>query len=333
MYFKKFDSNKKVFVVGEIGNNHEGNFNNAKKLITMAAKAGADAVKFQTFKTENFILKKNLKRFNQLKNFELTFQQFKSLKKIANKKKLKFISTPLDLESGDFLIKNADIIKIASGDNNFFPLLEKILKSKKLTIISTGLTNYSQLKILIKYIYKKIGKNNAEKKIALLHCVTSYPVQDNFANLRSIEYLKKKLKFTIGYSDHTIGNEACIAAVAMGAKIIEKHITLDKKFSKFRDHAISADYKDFKSMIFSIRKIEKQLGQFNKEIQNPEKKLLKLIRRGLYAKKNISEGQVLSQRNVNFLRPSLNSDFDYLNKFLGKTVKKKIKLNQKIRNF
>jgi N,N'-diacetyllegionaminate synthase len=330
MKLRNFDLDKKVFIIAEIGNNHEGNFNNAKKLINLAAKAGANAVKFQTFKTEKFITKKNQKRFNQLKNFELTYKQFKLLKEEANKKKLKFISTPLDIESGEFLIKNTDIIKIASGDNNFFPLIEKVLNSKKFIIISTGITNIYQLKKLTNFIYKIIGKKAAEKRIGLLHCVTSYPVEDEFANLRSIEYLKKNFKFAIGYSDHTIGNEACIAAVAIGARIIEKHITLNKKFSKFRDHAISADYQDLKNMITSIRKVEKQLGKFNKEIQKPEKKLIKIVRRDAYAKIDILKGDIITLKNINFLRPSSTSDFIHLKKILGKKVKKNVNKDQKI---
>ena len=283
MKLKNFDLKKKVFIIAEVGNNHEGNFSIAKKLVRLAAKAGADAIKFQTFKTENFIRKKDIKRFKQLKKFELSYEQFKSLKKLAHIKKIKFISTPLDLESADFLIKNADLIKIASSDNNFFPLIEKVLKSKKSIIISTGMTNITQIKDLTNYIYKVIGKKSAEKRIALLHCVTSYPVEDKFANLRSVEYLIKNSKLTIGYSDHTLGNDACIAAVAMGAKIIEKHFTINKKFSKFRDHALSADYTDLKNIVSRIRKVEKQLGRFNKEIQKPEKKLIKIVRRAAYA--------------------------------------------------
>ena len=115
---------KRTFIIAEAGNNHEGNFNNAKKLVKLAAQAGADAIKFQTFITEKFVDKKNVKRFNQLKKFELSFKQFKKLKEIAHNKKLKFISTPLDILSAKFLIKNSDIIKIASSDNNFFPLLD-----------------------------------------------------------------------------------------------------------------------------------------------------------------------------------------------------------------
>ena len=322
MKLKNFDLKKKVFIIAEVGNNHEGNFNIAKKLVRLAAKAGADAIKFQTFKTENFIRKKDIKRFKQLKKFELSYEQFKSLKKLAHIKKIKFISTPLDLESADFLIKNADLIKIASSDNNFFPLIEKVLKSKKSIIISTGMINILQIKDLTNYIYKVIGKKSAIKRIALLHCVTNYPVEDEFANLRSVEYLIKNSKLTIGYSDHTIGNEACIAAVAMGAKVIEKHFTISKKFSKFRDHALSADYIDLKNIVTGIRKVEKQLGRFNKEIQKPEKKLIKIVRRAAYADKNIFPGEKITLKNTKFLRPALTSNFFNLKKIIGKKIKR-----------
>jgi len=330
MKLKNFDLKKKVFIIAEVGNNHEGNFSIAKKLVRLAAKAGADAVKFQTFRTENFIRKKDIKRFKQLKKFELSYEQFKSLKKLAHINKIKFISTPLDLESADFLIKNADLIKIASGDNNFFPLIEKVLKSKKSIIISTGMINALQIKDLTNYIYKVIGKKSAEKRIALLHCVTNYPVEDEFANLRSVEYLIKNSKLTIGYSDHTIGNEACIAAVAMGAKVIEKHFTINKKFSKFRDHALSADYIDLKNIVTGIRKVEKQLGRFNKEIQKPEKKLIKIVRRAAYADKDIFPGEKISLKNTKFLRPALTSNFFNLKKIIGKKIKKTFYKDQKI---
>ena len=330
MKLKNFDLKKKVFIIAEVGNNHEGNFSIAKKLVRLAAKAGADAIKFQTFRTENFIRKKDIKRFKQLKKFELSYEQFKSLKKLAHIEKIKFISTPLDLESADFLIKNADLIKIASSDNNFFPLIEKVLKSKKSIIISTGMTNISQIKDLTNYIYKVIGKKSAEKRIALLHCVTSYPVEDRFANLRSVEYLIKNSKLTIGYSDHTLGNDACIAAVAMGAKVIEKHFTINKKFSKFRDHALSADYTDLKNIVSRIRKLEKQLGGFNKEIQKPEKKLIKIVRRAAYADRDILPGEKISIKNVKFLRPSLTSNFFYLKKIIGRKIKKTFYKDQKI---
>ena len=154
MNFVKLKNLNKVFIIAEIGNNHEGNFNLAKKLIYQASRTGADAVKFQTFKTEKFIRKVEKKRFKQLKKFQFSYDQFIRLKKIAHSKKLKFISTPLDIDSCKFLIRHADIIKIASSDNNFFPLIELVLKSRKPVIISTGMINSKDLDYLIKFIKK-----------------------------------------------------------------------------------------------------------------------------------------------------------------------------------
>ena len=318
----------KTFIIAEVGNNHEGNFAVAKKLVILAAKAGVDAVKFQTFKTENFIRKKDKKRFNQLKKFELSYEKFEFLRKLANKNKIKFISTPLDLESADFLLKKADAIKIASGDNNFFPLIEKVLNSKKPLIISTGMTNLKNLKYLINTIENKIGKRKTKNRVSLLHCVTSYPVEDRYANLRSISYLIKKLDINIGYSDHTIGNEACLTSVALGAKIVEKHFTLDKNYSKFRDHALSADFSDLQNLVKSIRKIERQLGSSNKEIAPPEKKIIKIVRRGVYAKRIVKKGEKVSPINSEFLRPSNSHDFLNIKRIFGKKTKNRKKRNQ-----
>ena len=228
------------------------------------------------------------------------------------------------------MIKNTDLIKIASGDNNFYPLIDKVLKSKKPVIISTGMTNALQIKSLTNYIVKSIGKAAAEKRISLLHCVTSYPVEDKFANLRSVEYLIKNSRLTIGYSDHTLGNEACIAAVTMGAKVIEKHFTINKKFSKFRDHALSADYLDLKNLVEGIRKVEMQLGKLDKEIQKPEKKLIKIVRRAVYANKHILPGEKLGFKNIKFLRPALTNNFNILKKIIGRKIKKNFYKDQKI---
>lgn len=318
---------KKTFIIAEAGNNHEGNLSNAKKLIKLAAKAGADAIKFQTFLTEKFINKKEKKRFKQLKKFQLNFDQFKQLKNLANKKKLKFISTPLDILSAKFLIKNSDIIKIASSDNNFFPLLDVVLKSNKSIIISTGMTNYKELSYLIKYIEKKIGIKKTKKKIFLLHCVTSYPVEDKFVNLNSIPYLIKKTDLTIGYSDHSLGFEACLGAVSLGAKIIEKHFTTNKKFSKFRDHAISADFNELKLIIKGIRKIESQLGKSSKDIVIQERKFLMKLRRAPYLKKNLKKGEKISIKNTEFLRGTNSKNFLNLKGIIGRKIKKNLKKN------
>tara|TARA_B100001029_G_C15052391_1_gene451755 strand:- start:532 stop:1500 length:969 start_codon:yes stop_codon:yes gene_type:complete len=311
---------KPTFIIAEIGNNHEGNFVLAKKLVTLAAKAKVDAVKFQVFKTEKFIIDKIKKKFNKLKKFELSFNQFAKLKRLAHKYGLKFIVTPLDLQSMKFALKHADIIKIASGDNDFFYMIKKILISKKKIIISTGSSNFKQ----IVKILDVLKKYKANKRSSLLHCVSLYPVEDKFANLKSIKFLKENSNINIGYSDHTIGVEACLGAVALGAKIIEKHFTINKKYSSFRDHQLSSDYKEMKSLVESIRRLENMLGQNNKEINNIERKNNNLIRRSVYAGSKINKGDYFNEKNVSFLRPRKNASNLNSKKLIGLRSKKNI---------
>ena len=326
--FKKL---KKTFIVAEIGNNHEGDIKLAKKLIYLAAKAGADAVKFQTFKTDFFIKKNEKKRFKRLKKFEFSHKDFLSLKRTAQKNKILFMSTALDFESANFLKKNTKIIKIASSDNNFFPLIKNLLLSKKFLIISTGMIDMKNLKEIINFVYKFVGKNVAHKKVAFLHCVSNYPVEPQYANLNSIRYLLQETDFCIGYSDHTIGVEACLASVALGAKIIEKHFTIDKKFSNFRDHSISSDFSELKNIILSIRKLEKLLGEKGKFIQKIEKKILKSTRRASYSSKKIEAGELITINNTKFLRSSGVKNFLSLKDIIGKKARNRIKVNQIIK--
>ena len=331
MVVSNFNPDKKVFIIAEIGNNHEGNLGNAKKLIRLASKAGADAVKFQTFITKDFVNKKNTKRFKQLKKFELSFSQFKILKNLAHKYKLSFISTPLDLKSADFLLKECDLIKIASGDNDFLYLLKKVIDSNKKILVSTGLSNKLDIDKLLSFFRKYLSFTKLKKRLNLLHCVTSYPVEDRYANLNSILYLKKKYNLNIGYSDHTIGPEACFAAVALGARVIEKHFTLNKKFSRFRDHSLSADPLELNFIVKGIRRIENLLGTFDKRIQPIEKKYLQSARRSIYAYCKILKDETINCDKVKFLRPrNKESTLDY-KKVFKKKSKKKILENQIIK--
>ena len=312
---------KKTFIIAEIGNNHEGSFNVACKLIKEAKKAGVDAVKFQTFKTEDFINPHDKKRFRKLKKFELSYEDFEKLSIIAKKNELKFISTPLDIKSAIFLNNIVDCFKIASGDNNYYDLIETILDFNKPTFISTGLLDFIEIKSLVKFI-KKIKFNFS--RLSLFHCVSDYPVSYDDANLLSIKYLKEKLPLTIGYSDHTIGREASIVAVSLGAKIIEKHFTLSNNFSKFRDHQISLNPQDMKQLVSSIRKTELMLGFEEKRIQNSEFKNLDLIRRSIYSANNLNKNSIIKKNMTKILRPANIYKPNDLNKILNKKIKKKI---------
>jgi len=321
MNFKKLN---KTFIIAEIGNNHEGSFNVACKLIKEAKKAGVDAVKFQTFETKNYVNQNDFERFKRLKKFELTKEEFYKLSLLAKNNNLKFISTPFDINSAIFLNKIVDCFKISSGDNNYYQLIEQVLKFKKNTIISTGLLNLKETINLYKFI-KLLKFNNS--KIAFLHCVSSYPTKEKEANLLSISFLKKKFPFTIGYSDHTLGIHAAIAATVIGAKIIEKHFTLDNNYSKFRDHQLSLNPVNMKHLVDSIKSVEYMMGKEQKIIQLSEKKNFSSMRRSLYLSKNISKNSKIKAKDVSIVRPFVSLEpFDF-NKVVGKTAKVDLDIN------
>jgi sialic acid synthase SpsE len=316
---------KKSFIIAEIGNNHEGSFNAACKLIKKAKDAGVDAVKFQTFQTRNFVNKFDAKRFNRLKKFELTKEEFYKLSLLAKSYDLKFISTPFDINSAIFLNKIVDLFKISSGDNNYFDLIEKVLKFNKSTIISTGLLNYSKINHLYKFI-KKINFNIS--KLGLLHCVSSYPTPNKQANLSSISFLRKKFSIAIGYSDHTIGESASLVAVALGAKIIEKHFTLDNNYSRFRDHKISLNPKNMKYLIDSIRSIEEMMGVEQKIVQSCEKKNINSMRRSIYSSRFIPRNSRIDLNDILIVRPFASLEPNKIAKVVGKINKKNIKSDE-----
>ena len=300
----KFDKLKKIFLVAEIGNNHEGSFKLAKKLILSAKKCGADAVKFQTFIPEKFVHFSDKKRLSKLKKFQLSFKEFKKLSNFAKKNKIIFFSTPLDIESAKFLNSIQSFFKISSGDNNFFPLIEKIACLNKDIILSTGLMTIKEIEKTKKFIFNIWKKSNFKRKLSILHCVSSYPVEKQNANLLAIKTLKKKfISCNIGYSDHTVGITACIAAAALGAKIIEKHFTLDKNYSTFRDHKISANPKEFEDLADHIKSINLMLGDGKKKISKAEKNNIKSMRRSIAVNQNFIKGQKIKKTQLIWLRP------------------------------
>ena len=330
MKMKNFANINKPILIAEIGNNHEGSYKIAKKLVYKAYRAGVDGVKFQTFKTDLFQSQFDNKRFKRLKSFELSEKSFIKLGKYAKSLGLLFISTPLDIKSSDFLEDIVDFYKIASGDNNFFPLIKNVILKKKPVIISTGFLNLTSINELKKKIIKIIGKKNFFKNIAFLHCVSSYPTLSSKANLRSILRIKKITGTTIGYSDHTIGIDAVLVALSLGAKIIEKHFTLNKKFSNFRDHKLSADPKEMKELSVWTDRIHLLLGDGEKKITSFEKKNLKFSRRSIYAAKDLKIGKKIKFNDLIFLRPAKGEQMSEYGNIIGKIVKKNISKNNLI---
>lgn len=319
---------KEPFIIAEIGNNHEGDFRIAAKLIEEAAKAGVDGVKLQTYEPNQLVNGKEKKRLNFLKKCKLSDENFIKLAQIARKKKIKFISTPFDLKSASFIKDKVDMIKIASGDNKFYDLIEEVLSYKKLTIFSTGLLDKNELKKFVKFIKYKSKKFN---KNYFLHCVSSYPADLNIINLERINYMKKLNIKNIGFSDHTIGISAPLASYFYGVKIIEKHFTLDNNFSKFRDHKLSLNPEGMKSFVSIINEFKKLKNIFNPKISKQELINVKGSRRAFYAKKNIKKNTILTDDHIKFVRPSFNNSFNFKSQIIGKKVIRNLKIHTPIK--
>ena len=330
MKIGNINTKEKVFIIAEIGNNHEGNFELAKQMISQAAVAGADAVKFQTFIPKNLVSNEDQDRLKQLSRFQLSYEQFTELALIAKEKRLIFFSTPFDIESAKFLNTIQPIFKIASGDNNFYPLIDTVASFGKPMIVSTGVADLD----LIKKVYDKILKIWASKKedypsLALLHCVASYPVPDEQANIASIIYLKKLFpQAVIGYSDHTLGIDAAVLSVIAGARIIEKHFTVDKNYSTFRDHKLSADPKEMRLLVDQVRKAEVMLGIEEKKTQNCEKEMNIAGRRSIAAARKLSIGSTLAWDDLIWVRPGKGFPPGDENRIIGKKIVRELKMGQ-----
>jgi len=294
-------TDREVFIVAEIGNNHEGNFDLAIEMVEAAAKTGVDAVKFQTFIPERYVSSADAGRLERLKKFRLSKQQHYDLAKKAKELNLIFFSTPFDLESAIFLNQIQSIFKISSGDNNFTPLIELIASFNKRTIISSGLSDLNSLKKLVDLWHRVGGR---DENLSILHCVSSYPVPKEQANIASIHSLRRAFPdITIGYSDHTLGSLASILAVAAGARIIEKHFTLNKKQSDFRDHQLSADPVEMRNLVEQIRETSELMGKEEKNLQNCELENVVSMRRSIAASKIMRTGKIIEVSDLTWVRP------------------------------
>ena len=330
MRINHFDTDHKVLVIAEIGNNHEGNYALAEKMIILAAQAGADAVKFQTIVPDKLVSPSQKARMNQLKKFQLSYKEYEKLSKVAENENVLFFSTPFDIISAKFLNNLVPAFKISSGDNNFYPLIEQIAQFGKPIILSGGLADDRQLHYSKLFIENFWNNLNIKQEIAILHCVSCYPVSPDEANLSSISRMKHKLKCTIGYSDHTTGIDASIIAVALGARIVEKHFTIDKNYSDFHDHRLSADPEEFSRLVNKIHQTTVLLGNENIEYQPSEKKSFQNIRRSICASRALPEGSLLQWDDLTWLRPFCGLSPGNECMVLGKKISKSINLGESI---
>lgn len=301
----------RIYIIAEAGVNHNGSPDIAKKMVDSAVEAGADCIKFQTFNPPDMVSRKACKanyqrittdsaesQIEMLQRLALKKDEFISLKNYCDKREVDFLSTPFDLDSIDFLEKlGCDRWKIPSGEITNYPYLVKIARTGKPVIMSTGMSTIQEIRQAMDVLIR-----NGSGEISLLHCNTQYPTPFEDVNLRAMLTLKDVFGVTVGYSDHTLGIEVPIAAVAMGAQIIEKHFTLDRNMDG-PDHSASLEPDELKDMVDSVRNIEKALGSPEKKVSKSEKENISAARKSIVAKKEIKKGDLLTEENITSKRP------------------------------
>ena len=302
-----------VFIIAEAGVNHNGSIGLAKKLIDVAVEAGVNAIKFQTFKSENLVSKSATKaeyqkettdreesQFDMLKKLELDIDTHKELIEYCNSKNIMFLSTPFDLDSIDMLSNlGLEIFKIPSGEITNLPYLEKIGSLNKKVILSTGMANLGEIEDALDIL---IYSGTAKENITILHANTMYPTPMEDVNLKAMLTIGRAFDIDYGYSDHTLGIEVPIASVALGATCIEKHFTLDKNMEG-PDHKASLEPDELKAMVKAIRNIEIALGSSVKKPTKSEKPNMEVARKSIVAKKAIKKGKILTKENLAVKRP------------------------------
>ena len=303
----------KVFIIAEAGVNHNGSLDLAKQLIDVAVDSGADAVKFQTFKAKNLVSKNAEKadyqkkttnesesQFDMLKRLELDVEIHKKLITYCQEKNIMFLSTPFDHDSIDMLsCLGLEIFKIPSGEITNLPYLRHIGALNKQVILSTGMSNLKEVRDALTIL---INTGTSKNNITILHANTMYPTPIEDVNLNAMLTMQRELGVAVGYSDHTLGIEVDIAAVAMGASVIEKHFTLDKTMDG-PDHQASLEPKELKAMVSAIRNIEKALGGNEKKPSPSEGINIDIVRKSIVATKTIKKGELLSDDNISTKRP------------------------------
>lgn len=301
----------KTLLIAEAGVNHNGNFELAKQLVDKAVEAGADIVKFQTCKAENVISRYADKaeyqkettgvsdsQLDMVRKLMLTYEEYGQLKEYCDQKGITFLSTAFDLPSVDYLHSiGMKMWKIPSGEITNLPLLIKIAKLHEPIIMSTGMSELSEVEDAVKVL-----KENGASDITLLHCTTEYPAPYEDVNLKAMETMRNTFDLPVGYSDHTKGIEVPVAAVALGACVIEKHFTLDRNMEG-PDHKASLEPQELKQMVDSIRNVEKSIGDGIKKVSHSEEKNKDIARKSIIASKAIKAGEVFTEDNVTTKRP------------------------------
>jgi N,N'-diacetyllegionaminate synthase len=326
-----------TFIIAEAGVNHNGSLKLAKTLIYTAKESGADAVKFQTFKTEDLVTKNAEKteyqkksttensQYEMIKKLELSKNDFRELAKYADKNDIIFLSSPFDLGSVDLLDEiGIPAFKLGSGEITNFSLLEHVATKGRPVILSTGMATMNEIGEAVKLF------NDNANDLILMHCVTSYPAKIEDINLKVIETLRSTFKLPVGFSDHTLEIQMPQAAVALGSCIIEKHFTIDKNLDG-PDHKASLEPNEFTEMVESIRNVEKCLGNGKKRLTKEEIEIKKIVRKSIVAKYDIRRGTILNKDMLDIKRPGTGIKPKYIHQLIGKELNENVKKDSLIK--
>ncbi|MBI4971511.1 MAG: N-acetylneuraminate synthase family protein [Candidatus Omnitrophica bacterium] len=309
-----------AYIIAEAGSNHDGDYETAKQLIRMAKRANADAIKFQLFRADTLVNKKEFPEIHEkLAKYEFPLDWLGQLMEFAKREGVEFLATPFDEAAVDCLKKfNAPAYKVASGDLTYHGLVEKIAKIGRPLLLSTGMANLDEISSVVEIIRRT---NNPE--LILLHCVTNYPAKLEEQNLKAISLLREKYNCLVGFSDHTLDEISALGAVSLGACVIEKHFTL-KRRQEGLDHPHSMEPEELKSLIEKIRALETALGNKSKTPQESELPRRLRARRGVYAVTPLSKGQLIQMNDLIMLRPRKEIGAEDINGLIGKPLKQSV---------
>ncbi len=321
-----FQSGKNpVFFIAEIGGNHEGDFDYAKELLRLAIASGVDAVKFQIYSGDTLVSRiEGAERNRHFKRFELTKEHYMELAAICQKNSCMFMASVWDGDMLAWIDPFLPIHKIGSGDLTAYPLIEMLVATGKPIILSTGLATLAEVRDTVSFIDQLDPSYLRDKKLALLQCTSSYPCPDEDANLNAMLTLAGEFRLPVGYSDHTIGSDAALAAATMGAEILEMHFTDSREGKTFRDHHVSITQPEMRELLVKIRRVKVLQGKKNKEPAPSEIASGHRIsfRRSVYARRDIGQGETFSPDNLTILRPAHGLDARKYDRMLGRKAKR-----------
>jgi N-acetylneuraminate synthase len=326
-----------VFIIAEAGVNHNGSIATARELIDAAAMAGADAVKFQTFRAGEIVTKASEKADYQIKNTGMDESQYSMLKKLelpesglrelyyyCKEKNIMFMSTPFDEDSADFLGGlGMTIFKVPSGEITNKALIKHIASMKKPVLLSTGMSYLEEVGKAAGWINEVWDNLNSKPQLTLLHCVSNYPAEFDDVNLRAMETMKTAFGLPVGYSDHTRGIEVPVAAVAMGASAIEKHFTLDRTM-KGPDHKASLEPQELREMVMAIRNVERAMGDGIKRPAKNEEHMRSIARRSIVAARTINSGDTIKPEDITVKRPGIGISPEHREAVINKIATRRI---------